>query len=293
MTFAQNDTTSDANAPGFWDGIEDDIATAELEANGVPSNPRQVWKERCSKCNGTGTFGYYRVGQCYACKGKGMIERFTAPEVRAKATARKAANKTAAADAWIAANPVEHAWIMKAGKRSEFAAKMGVAVIQYGHLTERQMETVQRLAKADAERDAQWAKDRAERDANAPAITVAKIEAAISAAIEHGIKRPVLRLASFKFSPAPVTGKNAGAIYVKSTDGEYLGKVQEGTFKRAFGTCTEELAAEVVAVAADPEAAAVAYGKRFGQCACCGRELSNAESIERGIGPICATKFGW
>jgi hypothetical protein len=292
MHLAHNDTT-ETTAPGFWDGLEDDIANAELEANGVVSNPRQVWKETCRKCNGTGRWGSYRVGQCFACKGKGNVERFTAPEARAKAKARTTANKTAAAEAWIAANPVEHAWIMKAGVRSNFAAEMGSAIIRYGCLTERQMETVQRLAKADAERDAQWAKERADREANAPAITVAKIEAAINTAIERGIKRPILRLASFKFSPAPVTGKNAGAIYVKSTGGEYLGKVQGGVFKRSFATCTEVTEAEIVAVAADPEAAAVAYGKRFGQCACCGKELTNAESIERGIGPVCATKYGW
>jgi hypothetical protein len=46
-------------------------------------------------------------------------------------------------------------------------------------------------------------------------------------------------------------------------------------------------------VAADPEQAAVAYGKRFGQCSVCARELTNEDSINRGIGPICAERFGW
>ncbi len=32
------------------------------------------------------------------------------------------------------------------------------------------------------------------------------------------------------------------------------------------------------------------FGKRFGVCMCCGRLLTNPESIERGIGPICAEK---
>ena len=30
-----------------------------------------------------------------------------------------------------------------------------------------------------------------------------------------------------------------------------------------------------------------------GACSCCGRELTNQVSIDRGIGPICAVKFGW
>lgn len=35
------------------------------------------------------------------------------------------------------------------------------------------------------------------------------------------------------------------------------------------------------------------YGKRFGCCCMCGRELTNAESVELGIGPVCREKaFG-
>jgi len=46
-------------------------------------------------------------------------------------------------------------------------------------------------------------------------------------------------------------------------------------------------------VAKDPSAAARAYGLRTGQCSICGRELTNAESRARGIGPICAERFGF
>lgn len=35
---------------------------------------------------------------------------------------------------------------------------------------------------------------------------------------------------------------------------------------------------------------AKAYGVRTGVCGCCGRELTNPESIDRGIGPVCASK---
>lgn len=35
------------------------------------------------------------------------------------------------------------------------------------------------------------------------------------------------------------------------------------------------------------------YGKKFGTCCLCGRELTNAESVELGIGPICRERaFG-
>jgi len=33
------------------------------------------------------------------------------------------------------------------------------------------------------------------------------------------------------------------------------------------------------------------YGVRTGVCAVCGRELTVAKSVERGIGPVCATRF--
>lgn len=36
---------------------------------------------------------------------------------------------------------------------------------------------------------------------------------------------------------------------------------------------------------------AAAYGKRTGTCCVCGIELTNPESVEAGIGPICRTKF--
>lgn len=37
--------------------------------------------------------------------------------------------------------------------------------------------------------------------------------------------------------------------------------------------------------------AAKNYGKETGQCLVCGRTLTNPDSIEAGIGPICASRF--
>jgi hypothetical protein len=101
-----------------------------------------------------------------------------------------------------------------------------------------------------------------------------------------------MRLAGFALSPAGAESKNVGAIYVKSSDGVYLGKVLGGVFARSR-ECSDEIQAKVLEVAKDPKAAAIAYGKEFGVCSVCGRELSDPESVERGIGPICADRFGW
>ncbi len=42
---------------------------------------------------------------------------------------------------------------------------------------------------------------------------------------------------------------------------------------------------------ADPLAAAMKYGKLSGRCCSCGRDLTDPESIERGIGPRCMMRF--
>lgn len=43
----------------------------------------------------------------------------------------------------------------------------------------------------------------------------------------------------------------------------------------------------------DPYKAATLFGHLIGRCGICGRTLTDPESIERGIGPICAEKVGW
>jgi hypothetical protein len=119
------------------------------------------------------------------------------------------------------------------------------------------------------------------------------ITAAFAKAKQNGIKRPKVRLLAgahtYEFSRAPDNGKNAGAIYVTSY-GDYLGKIVEGKFI-PVSVCSREQVSEVLIGSSDPLAAAVAYGRRYDICSCCGRPLSNAESIELGIGPICRSKF--
>lgn len=275
-------------------------AEAYDAANAHDAPQGGLFVEVCAKCRGTGRyFGRSSRGhECFACKGAGKFYRKTSPEARARAKANAEANKerksAAGWEAFTVAHPEAAAWIVDRAPRFNFAAEMQAAVKRYGNLTPGQLAAVERLRVKDAERDAQRAQEaatRAEREANAPAMQMAKLEEAFATAKASGLKRPVLRISGFKFSPAPLTGKNAGAIYVKSGAGEYLGKVAGGRFTRSY-SCDEVTADEVLAAGADPLAAAVVYGRKTGACACCGKELSNAESIERGIGPICADKWG-
>lgn len=262
--------------------------------------PAREWVEMCPKCRGTGNFwGPSRHGRrCFACKGAGKFTYRTSPEDRAKGRASRerakvneAARLAAEAQAWREANPEDAAWLQAKRGRFDFATAMFDALAKYGHLTERQHATVTRLRVQDAERDATRAAEAEARAASAPEVTVAKIEEAFAEAKANGIKAPKLRLDTFRFSPAPAHSKNAGAIYVKEGD-DYLGKIVGGRFLRVR-TCEEVTAERVVAAASDPKAAAVAYGARTGSCSCCGRELTNQASIDLGIGPICAGKYGW
>lgn len=47
------------------------------------------------------------------------------------------------------------------------------------------------------------------------------------------------------------------------------------------------------AIHEDPQEAGLRYGKESGVCGVCRSPLTNAHSLERGIGPVCAKKMGW
>jgi hypothetical protein len=95
-------------------------------------------------------------------------------------------------------------------------------------------------------------------------------------------------------SLAGANSRNAGAIYVKAGpafEDDYFGKVIGGEFHKVR-TAPESVTTALQALASDPLSSAVAYGRTTGTCACCGRELTKKESIDRGIGPICAENWG-
>lgn len=120
--------------------------------------------------------------------------------------------------------------------------------------------------------------------------------AAFQAARDKGAKRLTLRFAGVNVKP----NRDNTALWVTSqTEREegnyglqpkYLGKVTPTAMDSRLG---DDIKAVLMEAAQDPLTAAIRYGKESGECSCCGRELTDPRSIERGIGPICATKFGW
>lgn len=263
----------------------------------------QTFEEKCPSCNGSGRFYSYSgrlVGSCFKCKGSGKLVFRTSPETRAKAADARMAKADrerielqARKAQWAVDNLDAYTWMCNKAGSFEFAQSMLESFHKYGSLTEKQLAAVLRCVARDIERAEARKVEAAERVANAPVCDVSAIATAFAHAKAKGIKRPKLRLAGYKFSEAPATGRNAGALYVvRVSDDQYMGKVQDGKFSRVR-ECSVTEEAEIVAVSSDPHNAAIAYGRRTGNCCVCGRELTNHDSIEAGIGPICAEKFGW
>jgi hypothetical protein len=298
------------------DDISDIFGLAAVDASSVAAPARKVdatladaqqmkmlTTEICKACRGTGRFTSWSgrtVGDCFKCKGTGKLtfrtttaEREKAAVTRAKAAVRKAASIAEQAAEWALANAEDAAWIKAKTGSFDFATAMAEALAKYGSLTERQHATVTRLRLADAERNAVRKVEAETRAASAPVVTVARIEEAFAAARQNGVQRPKTYLGDFKFSMAPASGRNAGSLYVtRTSDDAYLGKVSDGRFFRVR-ECDAATESAIVAVASDPKEAAIAFGRRTGRCSCCGRELTNHASIDLGIGPICAEKYGW
>lgn len=120
-------------------------------------------------------------------------------------------------------------------------------------------------------------------------IDVSAIHAMFDRAQANGLKRPKFRADGLQVSLAPSHGANAGALYVKNGE-EYFGKIMGGKYLPTQAAPADTLS-KLQAIAIDPEKVAKAYGQKTGQCGMCGLELTNSESIELGIGPICRSKW--
>lgn len=116
-------------------------------------------------------------------------------------------------------------------------------------------------------------------------------------AVENGVRRPALRLSVYKFKLASDEGHNKGAIWVTSSrrdaGGEafFFGKIKDGVFYPSEN-CIKEDYESIKQTAENPFEEATLFGKRTGMCCVCGRKLTNEESINKMIGPICAERFG-
>lgn len=267
----------------------------------------EAFVEKCPKCGGS---GQTRWGVCFRCNGKGSKSFRSSPEKRAAGRARNEAkriDKAREQQAWREEHKAEIAWLRaaadrqheqahKGGKVWDFPVSLDENLAQWGSLTDGQIAAIRRCMAKDAERAAERARDRQKAVDEAPAIDVTKIAQAFDRvrsdgreAGAEGVKWLKLHLGSFRFLDMPARGQWEAAILVTEGDVK-LGKIVAGKFVR-FRSCSDEQVAQIIAIAADPLAAAKAFGLKFSHCSCCGRELTNPESIALGIGPICAERW--
>lgn len=270
-------------------GAATEVRTSKVE--------QPLHKERCISCGGLGCWNGRPGYPCFKCNGTGFRTFKTPSDQRAKARASKTQKKVNAEEASIeafkTAHPAEYAWMVKSAPKFEFAANMLANIRQWGSLTEKQLAACTRSAE-------KLAVSKQAKEASAPAADTAgvdRLKLAFDTAIAKSqakgrtLKMPRITIGGIVISPAKATSANPGAIYVKEA-GQYLGKIKDGRFFAAY-ECTAEQEKRVLAFVADPKAAAIAYGIETGVCCICNATLTNKVSIEAGIGPICATKFGW
>ena len=276
------------------DGLDELLSTPVDTTREVKEIPISLFTERCPSCRGSGQFvswGGRVLGPCFKCKGKGQSTFKTSPEARKDARDRAAAKKANTAqtrwEAFAEAHPDVAAWMLKSEGTFDFAANMRDAVMQWGSLTEKQMAACVKCVEASKAR--QEARQKAE--AAAPAVSVEAIVETLRTA-RLSLKRPKLRMlhADQTFEAGM---DDEGVIFLSVTDPKVcVAVIKDGkAFKTRKATQAEfELALEAVQ---NPKAAGDAFGRKFGHCCCCGRELTAEGSVEAGIGPICATKWGF
>jgi hypothetical protein len=245
--------------------------------------------ETCPKCRGTGKFTSYSgrvLGDCFACKGRGSQTFKTAPAVRQQATDRRQAQPQRRWEAFAAAHPAEAAWIVST--TFDFAVAMKQAVEKYGELTERQLATVQRLAAKAAERTAGRAAQAAQQQEQVKSIDVANIVDCFQRAREAGLKRFTLRFDGCHFQ----VDRNTTTIWVSESGygTAKFGRIVDGVYKPGRDT-TPEVIAKVAEISKDPMAAASAYAQITSSCSVCGKHLENQDSVDAGIGPVCAGRI--
>lgn len=264
----------------------------------------RLFVEGCPDCRGSGQFRSYSgrlVGPCFKCKGKGNVSFKSSPEARQKERERAANKKAEAAQSaadqalvWAEQHAEVWAWI-KESQDFDFARAMQEAVLKFGGLTDGQLAACQRCV--DRHNAARKAAE--DKKANAPVVDSAGIDRlkasfdkAIAYSAEKGLKMsPRITIDGITISPAKANSVNPGALYVKQHGGEYLGKIAGGKFF-AVRACSDEDQTKILSFIADPQDAAKVYGQTTGTCCICNATL-RSEWKHRGIGPVCAEKFGW
>lgn len=256
----------------------------------------------CGQCAGTGHYQGVLVHQgkthCFACRGKGYFTK--SPDQRAASKARREKRKMNAQDRirellleFAKDHPDMYRELLEVkttGIGNDYKQNMAARLWRDGALSEHSILGWYKGKDLAAQRAAERA---AERKAQSVKVDLEPIRRIFETASASGHKKPTYRAEGLILSLAPSTGRNPGAIYVKSAGSkEYLGKLIGTEFSPSREGIEAKAGQSLSTIAEDPLAAAVNYGRKTGTCACCGRGLTDKTSVEMGIGPICAGRWG-
>jgi hypothetical protein len=168
----------------------------------------------------------------------------------------------------------------RAERNIDACASLAAALRRYGRLTEKQSSYASALIG--------WSLPQQQPQAGRAAPTP---RPATWAALQPFAKLHAGRLSFSK--------KNGEPLWWVLFDDALVGKAEDETVTgfgariRAAGLDAADILAALDEFEADPAAALKAHGIATGSCGCCGRELTDPESIERGIGPICWERGGF
>lgn len=186
--------------------------------------------------------------------------------------------------------PAEYQWIMSS--TFDFALKMRDVLAKYPGLTQGQLDAVRRCMGYEAE-SATRAREFRQIGLSCPdgrvsahstgGLDLSKVPSGLYA-VPNGDTRLKVRISQ---------GEDKWQGFTFVTDGAEYGQGRRYGMQRPGQTYRGDIQAQLTVIAADPRAAAAAYGRLVGSCGLCGRKLEDPESVARGIGPICAAKHGW
>lgn len=298
---------ADKTGDAFLDAILDLEETDGLATAGTKPTKAEFARTKfeCESCGGTGRWsgGTNRHGnaKCNTCHGQGFL--VTSPEQRRKDRAASARRKAKKFDDAQAAN-MAHGngalvqFLRDNASWSDMCRSMLQQHAEGRELSDKQVEAARRMwVKVEEKRRTRKLERELAMEA-APTADATRIREMFDAALAAGKKRRALHAGNFDeagelLNKVVLTPARAprDEIWVK-VDGDFMGGIKGDGKLDLRNHAPAWLADRLLEMAADPDGVCRLYGQCTGTCSCCGRELTNALSINLGIGPICREKWG-
>lgn len=222
-----------------------------------------------------------------------------------EAVVRRQAEQAAMAEqnwkAFAEARPGDAEFLISMASRFPSTYELRDAVrkgIPFGAAQEAKLRQMQETARR---RDREHEQRRAEREASVVAHSrvadLSAVRAMFSHARSHGFRGYLhFHAEGLILSPAPDTGANPGALYVKAGNASqaYLGKIIGTTFRPTQDGVSYGAGERLMRIAQSPLEAAIRHAQSTGECACCGRRLTQHGGLVHGgtMGSTCSARFG-